>query len=128
MFYRLLRQDESIENGLWANNLKSETSVFVHAINGTYGESKYISTCGSYAAVVYLQSKSCKPRKIFEINEHTLQPSGVGIIDLRNGENRNVYIDAGATGESINKFHNYAHIFQEVLLVAHIPNGCLIDN
>ena len=65
MFYRLLRQDESIANGLCAKNLDSTTSVFVHVTKGSYGpQSKYISTCGSPDAVAYLKGKSTKPGKI----------------------------------------------------------------
>ena len=89
MFYRLLRQDESIANGLCAKNIDSTTSVFVHVINGSYGpQSKYISTCGSLAAVDDLRSKSTQPGNIVKIDEDNLRLNDVEIIDLRCKKNQ----------------------------------------
>ena len=126
MLYRLLRQDESIEDGLWAKDPNSETSVFLHVTKGSYGKSKYISTCGSYEAVAYLKSKSKQPGKIVKIDEDKLLSNNVKIIDLRNQKTRDNHKDNSATAELINTFNNFANKFQEVLLVGHVPKSCLI--
>ena len=89
MFYRLLRQDESIKNGICAKKPDSTTSVFVHVTEGSYGpQSKYISTCGSSDAVAYLKDKSTKPGKIVRIDEDNLRLNDVEIIDLRCKKNQ----------------------------------------
>ena len=129
MLYRLLRPDENWQLGLSAKKLDSKTSVFVHVTKGSYGpQSKYISTCGSSDAVEDLKGKSKKPGKIVKINEDKLRSSGVEIIDLRCEKTRDLYIDAGATKESIDKFNNFANKFEEVLLVGEVPKSCLIDD
>lgn len=128
MLYRLLRQNESIEDGLSAKDPNSETSVFLHVTTGSYGQSKYISTCGSYDAVSYLKCKSTKPGEIAKIDEDKLLSNNVEVIDLRYRNTRDIYIDNSATAESINTFNNNAITFQEVLLVGHVPKSCLIDD
>ena len=128
MLYRLLRQTESIEDGLWAKDPNSKTSVFLHVTKGSYGQSKYISTCGSYDAVAYLKRKSTQPGKIVKIDEDKLLSNKVKIIDLRHQNTRDICIDNSTTAELINTFNNFANTFQEVLLVGHVPKSCLIDD
>ena len=128
MLFRLLRPDESFNDGLCAKDPYSTTSVFVHVTRGSYGpKSKYISTCGSWEAVDYLRSKSKNPGLIVKIHEEKL-PSSVEIIDLRCQENRDCYIeydDDDDDEDSISKFNNFANKFEEVLLVGHVPASCL---
>jgi hypothetical protein len=75
-----------------------------------------------------LKGKSTKPGKIVKIDEDKLRLSCVEIIDLRRKETRDLYIDKGATAESIDKFHNFANKFEEVLIVGKVPKSCLIDD
>ena len=126
MLYRLLRPEESCEDGLRAKNPHSNTSVFVHVTRGSYGpQSKYISTCGSWEAVNSLRRKSRNPGEIVKIHEDRL-PSNVKIIDLRLQEKRDDYIDDDDDDEeSIRKFNNFANKFEEVLLVGRVPARCL---
>ena len=125
MLYRLLRPEESCEDGLRAKNPHSNTSVFVHVTRGSYGpQSKYISTCGSWEAVNYLRSKSSNHEQIVKIHEDRL-PSKVKIIDLRCQENRDDYIEYDDDEDSISKFNNFANKFEEVLLVGRVPARCL---
>ena len=125
MLYRLLRPEESCEDGLRAKNPHSNTSVFVHVTRGSYGpQSKYISTCGSWEAVNSLRSKSRSPGQIVKIHEDKL-PSRVKIIDLRYQENRDDYIEYDDDEDSISKFNNFANKFEEVLLVGRVPARCL---
>jgi len=125
MLYRLLRADESCEDGLYAKDPCSTTSVFDHINIGSWGQqSKYISTCGSLEAVNSFRSNSYNPGRIVIIQKDKL-PSSVEIIDLRRQENRNHYIYYVKDTGSINKFNNFANKFEEVLLVGYVPERCL---
>jgi hypothetical protein len=121
MLYRLLRPDEDWQLGLSAKFPNSTTSVFEYVSNGSWGSySKYISTCGSLNSVLSFRSKSRNPRaQIVQISEENLE---IEKIDLRPATNRmQFYINCSYSNKSINTFNNFARVFEEVLLVGHVP-------
>ena len=118
MLYRLLREDESIQNGLSAKNVDAKKSVFAHVLIGSNWEweSQYISTCGSMKAVLLLDPY-CRDRRIVKIWEKNLP---VIKIDLRTEENRKMYFMDRKCRDQI-LFNKYAKTRDEVLLVGHVP-------
>jgi len=121
MLYRLLRSDENWQDGLSAKKTNSSTSVFEYVTNGSWGSlSKYISTCGSLNSVLSFRSKSRNPQgQIVQIWEENLK---IEKIDLRPATNRmQFYINCSYSNKSINKFNNFARVFEDVLLVGHVP-------
>jgi hypothetical protein len=114
MLYRILREDENIENGLMATDPLSDTTVVEHVchMNGSILKSKFISTFGSLQSAL-LCSNICQTQKIVRIWEKNLP---VVKIDLRTKENRNKYCtDANVL------FHDNIRISQLVLFVGYVP-------
>lgn len=122
--YRLLRKDEIVQDGLHPKSKYSQVSVFRHVVSGLDIESKYISTCGSLAAVKKLKKQSNAPGMIVSINSKML-PSTVEVIDLREHENRLKYIEPNVSEDDIERFHNTAKKYEEVVLCGDVPIHCL---
>ena len=122
MLYRLLRKSEDWQDGLKAKNPNSSLSVFEHVTKGSIGEfkSRYISTCGSLNSVKRLKRKTkTRGAQIVQISEDNLP---VVKIDLRTSSNReNHYVLGDDSNKSINRFNNFARVYEEVLLVGYVP-------
>jgi hypothetical protein len=122
MLYRLLRPDENCQDGLSATNPNVITSVFNHVINGSSmgWKSPYISTCGSLNSVFKFRSKTNDSRaQIVQISEDNLP---VLKTDLRTWSNRRKhYVPGVDTNASINRFNNFARVYEEMLLVGYVP-------
>jgi hypothetical protein len=122
MLYRLLGPDENWQDGLSANNPNFITSVFKHVINGSNRgwQSPYISTCGSLISVLNFRSKTNDfGAQIVQISEDNLP---VVKIDLRTlSSRRKHYVPEVDSNASINRFNNFARVFEEVLLVGYVP-------
>lgn len=122
--YRLLRKDEIVQDGIHPKSPYSQVSVFRHVVSGLDIETKYISTCGSLAAVKTFKDQSNSPGMIVSINSMLL-PSTVEVIDLRDYDNRLKYIERNVSEEDIERFHNTAKKFEEVVLCGEVPVYCL---
>lgn len=122
MLYRLLRPEENWEDGLTAKNPNSHTSVVEHISTGSNrgSQSPYIATCGSLNAVLSFRSKSnISSLHIVQISEDNLP---VVKIDLRTWSSRRKhYVPDVDSNESINKFNNFARVYETVLLVGYVP-------
>ena len=115
--YRLLRPDEEAEDGIKAKSPGSQTTVFRHVLHGSGNtKSKYISTCGSLSALQTFAYKSIAPGKIVKISLEDLP-----YIDLRDWMTREKYVDPGSSPEDVQRFHNFANKFEEVLIEHYIP-------
>ena len=123
MLYRLLRPDESLSvrllQGLSAKQPSFNISVVEHVSTGSSAgfQSQYISTSGSLNSV--LQFRKNIEKEIVQISEDCLP---VTKIDLRTSSSRSEHFVPGMfPNELINKFNNFARVYEEVLLVGHVP-------
>ncbi|XP_060607504.1 uncharacterized protein LOC132759704 [Ruditapes philippinarum] len=123
--YRVLREDESIENGIFCQDKDSSRSVEQHIASGSKYKSKFISTTSSldvarYWAYFEMNTPERKARKvplrIVEIDIQLLAGTKYEkkCINLCNEEVRNHFIKG-----AIHK--NWAKSSQEVLFVVEIP-------
>ncbi|CAC5417383.1 unnamed protein product [Mytilus coruscus] len=127
--YRLLHEDEDVNEELTARSLDATIDVATHVATGSQkgSYSMYISTCASLANAEKFRNLKLKSgrkwgmKHIAEIDVGSL-PDDVEIIDLRTRMLRRKYEISDI--EINEKFHKYARSHQEVLLVDTVPKEC----
>ncbi|XP_060607505.1 uncharacterized protein LOC132759705 [Ruditapes philippinarum] len=127
--YRVLREDESIENGIFCQNKNSNRTVAQHIASGSKYKSKFISTTSSldvarYWAYFEMDTRERKakkvPSKIVEIDIKVLAGTNYekNCINLCDEEVRNHFIKGAI-------HRNYAKSSREVLFVEQIPKKAI---
>lgn len=125
--YRLLRPDEVPHlgtTGITAKAPMSPVNEYQHVREGSYTESKYISTSATWPAVVTFAGERTSPAYA-KINA-TQCKGRVQFLDLTIEEIRkNFFIPPTGHPEGGIKANNFASKFDEVLIQGVIPPSCI---